>query len=120
VIERYRAFTLLRCRPVTNRTHQIRAHLRHVGLAIVGDELYGGKPLWLSRLKPNYRLKEGRTERALISRVALHAEQLTLPHHLTGELMTIECPWPKDLKVAVKYLRQYALAGGTPVLGESE
>jgi hypothetical protein len=44
----------------------------------------------------------------LISRVALHAEQLSLPHPITGESLTITAPWPKDLKVAVKYLRQFA------------
>ncbi len=109
VLEKFSGWTLLRCEPLTDRAHQIRAHLRHAGLPIVGDELYGGKPLWLSRLKPNYRLKPGHEERPLISRVALHAEQLTLPHPLTGETLAITAPWPKDLKVAVKYLRQFAL-----------
>jgi len=109
VLERFSGWALLRCAPLTGRTHQIRVHLRHAGLPIVGDELYGGKPLWLSRLKPDYRLKRGREERPLISRVALHAEQLTLPHPVTGETLTITAPWPKDLKVAVKYLRQFAV-----------
>ena len=109
VLEKFSGWTLLHCRPFTDRTHQVRVHLRHAGLPIVGDELYGGKPLWLSRLKPNYRLKPGHEERPLISRVALHAEQLTLPHPVTGETLTITAPWPKDLKVAVKYLRQFAL-----------
>jgi 23S rRNA-/tRNA-specific pseudouridylate synthase len=82
--------------------------LRHAGFPVVGDELYGGKPLWLSRLKPNYRLKPGHEERPLLSRAALHAEELTLPHPVTGEVLTITAPWPKDLKVALKYLRQFA------------
>ncbi|HZF00795.1 MAG TPA: RluA family pseudouridine synthase [Methylomirabilota bacterium] len=102
-------YALLKCEPLTGRTHQIRTHLRHAGLPIVGDELYGGKPLWLSRLKKDYRLKEGREERALISRVALHAEELTLPHPVTNEMVTIKSEWPKDLKVALKYLRQFSL-----------
>ena len=108
VLEKFSGWTLLRCEPFTDRTDQIRVHLRHAGLPIVGDELYGGKPLWLSRLKPNYRLKPGHEERPLISRVALHAEELTLPHPVTGETVTIKAPWPKDLKVAMKYLRQFA------------
>jgi len=107
VLERFSRDTLLKCEPLTERPHQIRVHLCHAGLRVVGDELYGGKPLWLSRLKADYRLKEGRTERPLISRVALHAERLTLAHPATGEAVTITSPWPKDLKVAVKYLRQY-------------
>jgi len=109
VLEKFSGWTLLRCQPFTDRSHQIRVHLRHAGLPVAGDELYGGKPLWLSRLKPDYRLKRGHEERPLISRAALHAEQLTLPHPVTGETLTITAPWPKDLKVAVKYLRQFAV-----------
>jgi RluA family pseudouridine synthase len=101
-------YALLKCEPLSERTHQIRVHASHVGLKIVGDELYGGKPLWLSRLKKDYRLKPGREERPLISRVALHAEELTLPHPITNEIVTIKSEWPKDLKVALKFLRQYA------------
>jgi RluA family pseudouridine synthase len=100
-------YALLKCTPLTGRTHQIRAHLRHAGFPIVGDELYGGKPLWLSRIKPGYRLKPGHEERPLISRVALHAETLELTHPITKETLTITAPWPKDLTVAVKYLRQF-------------
>jgi 23S rRNA pseudouridine955/2504/2580 synthase len=111
VLEKFSGWTLLRCTPLTGRTHQIRVHLRHADLPIVGDELYGGKPLWLSRLKRDYRLKPGREERPLISRLALHVEELTLPHPVTGEMLKITAPWPKDLKVAVKYLRQFAVAG---------
>ncbi|TAK93072.1 MAG: RluA family pseudouridine synthase [Verrucomicrobia bacterium] len=109
VAEKFHGYALLNCHPLTGRTHQIRAHLRHAGFPIVGDELYGGKPLWLSRLKKDYRLKPGREERALLARVALHATELTLPHPVTGEKVVIKCDWPKDLKVAVKYLRQYAV-----------
>jgi 23S rRNA-/tRNA-specific pseudouridylate synthase len=88
--------------------HQVRVHASHVGLKIVGDEVYGGKPLWLSRLKKDYRLKPGREERPLLGRVALHIEELILPHPFTNETVTIKSEWPKDLKVALKYLRLYA------------
>jgi 23S rRNA pseudouridine1911/1915/1917 synthase len=100
-------YALLSCQPLTGRTHQIRIHAAHMGLKIAGDTLYGGKPLWLSRLKKDYHLKPGHEERPLISRVALHAEQLQLKHPKTGEVLTISAPWPKDLTVAVKYLRKF-------------
>ena len=93
---------------MTGRTHQIRIHLKHAGFPIVGDELYSGKQLWLSRLKRDFRLKPGREERPLISRVALHAEELSLVHPTTNETIVIKSEWPKDIRVAVKYLRQYA------------
>lgn len=108
VLEKFRNHTLLRCEPVTGRTHQIRIHLRSMRLPIVGDALYHGAPLKLSRLKRRYTLKEGETEKPLMARVALHAEELTLPHPLTGETVAIKSPWPKDFAVAVKYLRRYA------------
>jgi RluA family pseudouridine synthase len=108
VLERFRDWTLLRCQPLTDRKHQIRVHLQNSGLRIAGDELYGGRPLLLSRLKKTYRLKPGHVERPLISRVALHAEQLELPHPVTGESITITAPWPKDLRVAQKYLREFS------------
>ncbi len=112
LLETFGAYALLKCRPLTGRTHQIRAHLRHAGLPIVGDELYGGGPLLLSRLKSSYRLKPNKTERPLISRVALHAERLSLPHPMTGEVIEMAAAWPKDLTVAVKYLRRYCGSGG--------
>jgi RluA family pseudouridine synthase len=112
VRERFSRHTLLCCTPWTPRAHQIRAHLRQAGLRLVGDALYGGQPLWLSRLKREYRLKEGKTERPLLARPALHAEALTLPHPVSGETLTITSPWPKDLTVAVKYLRRYAGKAG--------
>jgi RluA family pseudouridine synthase len=110
VRERFTGWTLLACRPFAGRTHQIRAHLRYVGLPIVGDSLYGGKPLWLSRLKRDYHLKQGHEERPLMARLALHAEEITLEHPITGETLTITAPCPKDLSVAVKYLRRFAPA----------
>ena len=112
VRERFTNCTLLECRPLTERKHQIRAHLRHAGWPIVGDERYGGGPLWLSRLKTDYRLKPNKSERPLISHAALHIEQLRLTHPVTGADLHITAPWPKDLTVAVKYLRRYAGQGG--------
>jgi 23S rRNA pseudouridine955/2504/2580 synthase len=108
LMEKFNGCSLIKCLPVTGRTHQIRVHLRQAGLPIVGDALYGGSPLLLSRLKSGYRLKPNKTERPLIDRVALHAEQLSLTHPMSGAEVVINAPWPKDLTVAVKYLRRYA------------
>lgn len=108
VLEQFSDWCLLRCTPRTERIHQIRIHLKHAGFPLVGDEIYGGKNLWLSRLKKDFYLKPGREERPLLGRTALHAEELSLPHPMTNEPVLIKSEWPKDLKVAAKYLRQYA------------
>ena len=108
VQEQFSDWCLLQCLPLTERAHQIRVHLKHAGFVMVADELYGGKKLWLSRLKKDFRLKPGKEERPLISRTALHLEELSLPHPVTNEPVAIKSEWPKDLKVAVKYLKQYA------------
>jgi RluA family pseudouridine synthase len=108
LVEKFVNCSLLKCQPFTGRTHQIRVHLRQAGLPIIGDQLYGGSPLLLSHLKTGYRLKPGKTERPLINRVALHAEQLSFTHPVTGSEVVIDSPWPKDFSVAVKYLRRYA------------
>ncbi|HUA65157.1 MAG TPA: RluA family pseudouridine synthase [Alphaproteobacteria bacterium] len=112
VLERFDRFDyfLLKCEPLTGRTHQIRVHAACAGLKIVGDTFYGGKPLWLSRLKKDYHLKPGREERPLISRVALHAERLELPHPAAeGRTLAISAPWPHDFTVGVKYLRKFSV-----------
>jgi RluA family pseudouridine synthase len=117
VIETFNRHTLLRCQPLTGRTHQIRAHLRYVHRPIVGDRLYGGHMLLLSTLKLDFRLKAGREERPLISTTALHAERLQFVHPMTPKEIVITAPWPKDLNGAVKYLRRYAQTGGMPASG---
>jgi 23S rRNA pseudouridine1911/1915/1917 synthase len=100
--------TRFKCQPYTARTHQIRVHLYHVHLSVLGDALYRGGKLYLSEIKTKYRARDDKEERPLISSVALHAETLTLPHPVTGEMITITAKWPKDLEVAVKYLKMFA------------
>jgi RluA family pseudouridine synthase len=109
VLERYRGFTWLECRPRTGRTYQIRVHLAAAGLPILNDSFYGGDTrLLLSALKRGYK---GRArERPLISRLALHASELTVVHPLTHARVTLRAPLPNDFAVALKYLRRFAAA----------
>ena len=108
VLERFRGVTLVSCHPQTGRTHQIRVHLKFAGFPIYGDEFYGdGRRLFLSSLKPSYRLKEGQDERPLTPSLALHAWKLTVAHPDDEHPVEITAPWPRDLEVALKYLRRY-------------
>lgn len=115
LLEKFDGYTLLECDVLTDRPHQVRVHLRSVALPVVGDTVYGSKPLWLSRLKPDFRLKPNKTERPLLGSPGLHGSELTLPHPITGETLSLKAEWPKDLTVALKYLRRYA-AESAPVL----
>jgi 23S rRNA pseudouridine1911/1915/1917 synthase len=81
---------LLRCRPRTGRTHQIRVHLRDAGHPIVGDPLYG------------WRSSPGD---ALPGRLLLHAHRLAFPHPATGEVVRFEAPPPPDFLAGVAALR---------------
>ncbi|OYV48522.1 MAG: hypothetical protein B7X06_01205 [Verrucomicrobia bacterium 21-51-4] len=78
-------FTLLRLFPHTGRTHQLRVHLSSIGHPIMGDKLYGFRP------------KLGDTVEA--PRVMLHADKIEFTHPMTGELLTIQAPWPEDFKM---------------------
>jgi 23S rRNA pseudouridine955/2504/2580 synthase len=105
-LEAYRQHTLIDCRPVTGRMHQIRVHLSALRAPISGDETYGGKPLFLSRLKKNFNLKQGTEELPVIRRFALHARTLAFDAE-NGQRIEIEAPYPKDFAVALKQLNKY-------------
>lgn len=105
-LEAYRAHTLVECRPVTGRMHQIRIHLKSLNAPISGDDSYGGKPLLLSEIKRNYNLKKDAEEQPLIKRVALHAFALAF-ENVDGSPLQVEAPYFKDFAVALKQLRKY-------------
>lgn len=103
-----RTYALLKCVPLTGRTHQIRVHLAYLGCPIVADTFYGdGGGLLLSELKKKYKQKKDEPERPLVGRLALHAERLTLRHPVSGDPLTIVAPLPKDFEIALKYLRKF-------------
>jgi 23S rRNA pseudouridine1911/1915/1917 synthase len=120
LVESFNGYSLMKCVPVTNRSHQVRAHLKWAKIPVCNDDAYQGKPLWLSRLKRSFHLKPNREERPLTPRLALHAAKLTLSHPASGAELIIECPLPKDLTVALKYLRKFAAAGSDPLPPEDE
>ena len=106
VAERFRGFTLLRVKPLSGRTHQIRVHLAAKGSPLAVDALYGKRSaIYLSELKPNYKTKQ-QGERPLIARLTLHAAGLRFKTP-QGQEMKLEIPLPKDLEVTLKYLRKF-------------
>lgn len=99
----YRFHTLVECRPVTGRMHQIRVHLAFLKAPITGDEQYGGKPFFLSSVKRGFNLKKATEEQPLINRMALHAYALEFTN-LTGEKVRVEAPYPKDMQALIRQL----------------
>ncbi len=95
--------SLIECRPVTGRMHQIRVHLASLGAPITGDEMYGGKPFLVSSVKRGFRVKKDTEEQPLIKRMALHAFSLQF-RGLDGSEITVQAPYPKDITALLKQL----------------
>ena len=92
VLQRFRTHALLRIRLETGRTHQIRVHMAHIHLPLLGDPVYGGRP----RLPPGASLHC----RAVIQnfrRQALHAERLALTHPVSDGRLEWRAEIPADL-----------------------
>lgn len=90
--------TLVRARPLTGRRHQIRVHLAHAGLPIVGDLLYGGDERRFIR----YQMGQPVDTPAGLApgRHLLHASRLAFTDPRSGERVDVASPWPADLGFA--------------------
>jgi 23S rRNA pseudouridine1911/1915/1917 synthase len=106
-LERFRGYSLLRVRPKTGRTHQIRVHLAALGYPLVYDPLYGRKSaIRMREFDPSLGESE-RGEEIVLNRLPLHALKLGFTHPGTGERVSIEAPLPRDLKEFVRLLRKF-------------
>jgi 23S rRNA pseudouridine1911/1915/1917 synthase len=97
--ERFGGASLLSCRLVTGRTHQIRVHMAHIGHAVVGDTLYAGRQ-WRNLPDP-----EARAACRDFPRQALHAWRLGFVHPVTNEQVVFEAPPPADMAGLIAALR---------------
>ena len=97
VIGRFGEYALVEARPLTGRTHQIRAHLAAAGHPLVADPLY----------RQTGVEQAGAAQVTLpIERLGLHAYSLELSHPLSGKWLRIEAPYPQDFAKAIEWLRQ--------------
>lgn len=106
-IQNYKKHSLMACRPVTGRMHQIRIHLACIKAPIVMDDAYNGAPIYLSEIKRRVNLKKFTNEEPLIKRVALHAYQLKF-NGLDGKPIEVTAPYPKDIRALINQLEKNA------------
>jgi len=92
---------LVRARPVTGRTHQVRLHMAGLGHPVLGDARHGHG-------------RDELTARLYLARMALHAHRLRLPHPTGGADLEAERDLPRDLSKAWKRARRVFAAGDAP------
>ena len=106
VIERFGYTTLIECILETGRTHQIRAHMKHIGHPLFGDERYGGTEILRGQRSSTYKAFI-RNCLALCNRQALHARTLGFVHPVTGEQMDFTSELPADLSALIEKWRGF-------------
>ncbi|MDT0628810.1 23S rRNA pseudouridine(1911/1915/1917) synthase RluD [Alteromonas sp. W364] len=110
VKEKFRAYTYLRLKLESGRTHQIRVHMSHIKHPLVGDTLYGGRP----RLPKHASESFVNTLRGF-KRQALHAAQLSLTHPISQEEMTFQAPLPEDFVNLLAEVREDTKINGIDI-----
>lgn len=106
-LESFKHYTLLECKPITGRLHQIRIHIASQNFPIAADEQYGGKPPFLSQLKAKFKTGKDENEQPIIKRFALHARSLSFVFREKEFAVTAD--YPKDFEVLLKQLYKFDL-----------
>ena len=92
IIESFQHAAFLRIFIETGRTHQIRVHMTHIGHPLLGDQQYGKR----SSTSPHFNT---------LTRQMLHAEQLTITHPRTHDMLEFTAPFPEDMLQVLQQLR---------------
>ena len=106
VLERFGYVTLIECMLETGRTHQIRAHLRHIGHPLFADERYGGTEILRGNRSSTYKSFIQNCFK-LCNRQALHARTLGFRHPTTGREMDFCAPLPRDMEQLIDKWRAF-------------
>ena len=106
VLERYGYTTLVECRLETGRTHQIRAHMKHIGHPLFADERYGGCEILRGERTASYKAYINNCFK-LCPRQVLHARTLGFRHPRTGEQMDFTSDLPDDMQALIEKWRKF-------------
>ena len=107
VLERFGYVTLVECQLETGRTHQIRAHMKHIGHTLFNDARYGGDRILKGTSFTKYKQFVENCF-SLLPRQALHAKTLGFDHPVTGKKMQFDTSIPEDFENAIQKWRQYS------------
>lgn len=97
ILERFGYVTLVECILETGRTHQIRAHMKHIGHPLFGDERYGGTEILRGQRSSTYKAFIQNCFK-VCNRQALHAKTLGFVHPTTGRQMDFTSDLPNDMR----------------------
>jgi len=106
VLERFLYVTLVECKLETGRTHQIRAHFKHIGHPLFNDERYGGNLILKGTTFTKYKQFVQNCFK-VIPRQALHAKTLGFNHPTTGKQIFFDSELPQDFKDIIEKWRLY-------------
>lgn len=106
VLERLNYVTLVSCQLETGRTHQIRAHMKHIGHPLFSDATYGGDKILKGTTFSKYKQFVANCFE-LMPRQALHAQTLGFIHPSTQKYMEFEAPLPADFEAVLIKWRNY-------------
>jgi len=107
VVEKLGYVSLVECELETGRTHQIRAHMKHIGNPIFNDERYGGDKILKGTIFNKYKQFVENCFR-LLPRQALHAKTLSFNHPRTNERLAFETELPNDFKSCFEKWKNYS------------
>lgn len=107
VLERLNYVTLIECQLETGRTHQIRAHMKHIGHPLFSDATYGGDKILKGTVFSKYKQFVENCFEAM-PRQALHAQTLGFMHPSAKKPMHFAAPLPNDFKTVIEKWRKYS------------
>jgi 23S rRNA pseudouridine1911/1915/1917 synthase len=106
LLQDLRYVSLVECRLETGRTHQIRAHMKHIGHTLFNDSMYGGDQILKGTVFSKYRQFVENCFK-ILPRQALHAKTLGFTHPVTKKFLRFESDLPEDLKSVIEKWEHY-------------
>lgn len=106
VLKRFNYVTLIECQLETGRTHQIRAHMKHLGHPLFNDSTYGGDKIIKGTVFSKYRQFIDNCFE-IIPRQALHAKSLGFIHPSTKKYIHFESELPQDFQAVIEKWEKY-------------